>query len=88
VWGDPLYLYVSGRTYAISVDGWDPEQIDQGLWARTARELAAARPEVVFVDTFSAPYIATRGKAVERWLQANYHVAATVPQGHWYVLNR
>jgi hypothetical protein len=88
VWGDPLYLYVSGRTYAISVDGWDPELIDQRLWARAARELAAARPEVVFVDTFSAPYIATRGKTLERWLQANYHVAATVPQGHWYVLNR
>jgi hypothetical protein len=87
IWGDPLYLYVSGRTYAISVNGWGPEQIDQQLWTRAARELGNARPEVVFIDTFSAPYIETRGKALDRVVQANYHLAATTPLGQWYVLN-
>jgi hypothetical protein len=87
VWGDPLYLYVSDRSYAISVPGWAPEMIDGRLWKRAAQELAAARPKVVFVDTFSAPYIATRGQALERVLQTDYHVAETTSEGEWYTLN-
>jgi hypothetical protein len=87
VWGDPLYLYVSDRSYPISVPGWAPEMMDARLWNRAAHESAAVRPKVVFVDTFSAPYIASRGKALDRVLQTDYHVAETTPQGKWYVLN-
>jgi hypothetical protein len=87
VWGDPLYLYVSDRSYAISVPGWAPEMMDARLWNRAAQESAAVRPKVVFVDTFSAPYIETRGKALEHVLQTDYHLAATTDQGKWYVLN-
>jgi hypothetical protein len=87
VWGDPLYLYVSGRQYALSVTGWAPEQIDAQLWTRAAQELTTRRPEVVFVDTFSAPYISTRGSAFATALRDNYHVATTTDQGKWYVRN-
>jgi hypothetical protein len=83
VWGDPLYLYLSGREQATAMNGWAPEHLDQRLWRRAARELSAARPIVVFVDDASARLIRERGLGVGAVLRADYEPVLRSTEGTW-----
>jgi hypothetical protein len=84
VWSDPLYLYLGERPNAIAVNGWAPEHLDQRLWNRAARELAAARPHLVFVDDFSARYIRSRGRGVAQVLARDFDRLRSTADGVWY----
>jgi hypothetical protein len=84
VLGNPLYLYLSGRAQAIGVNGWSLEHVDARLWRRTADELAAARPTVIFVDDFYEPFLAERGAAVVDVIERDYEAFAVTDDGTWY----
>jgi hypothetical protein len=86
VWGDPLYLYLRGRDQPVAVNGWAAEALDRHEWKRSAEELAATKPAVIFVDTGSAPYIEQRGHGVSKILSEEYAPAARSADGVWYQL--
>jgi hypothetical protein len=86
VWGDPLYLYLGEREQAIAMNGWAPEHLDHRLWRRAARELAVARPSVVFVEKSSAHLIDSRGPGVAAVLARDYAIVRRDAEGTWYRL--
>jgi hypothetical protein len=81
-----LYLYLGEREQAIAMNGWAPEHLDHRLWRRAARELAVARPSVVFVERSSAHLIDSRGRGVAAVLAREYAIVRRNAEGTWYRL--
>jgi hypothetical protein len=86
VWGDPLYLYLTGRQQPLAVNGWAGEALDRTMWARAGEELAAGKPAIVFLDRGSVPYIEKRGERVAEVLSDDYVAIAHSRDGTWYEL--
>lgn len=84
--GDPVYQLLSGRPWAVAVNGWLPEQLDRSGWRRLAGELRAVRPGLVYVDDLSATYVRSRGAPVAALLAQRYCGLPRLPDGRWYVV--
>jgi hypothetical protein len=86
VFGDPVFELLSGREQAISVEGWSLEQHDERMWRRTAEELDAARPGLVFVQDDYGRVVRERGEQVWALLESEYCPARQTVAGTWHAL--
>lgn len=84
VFGDPLYLQLSGRTQAIPTHGWSWEMLLSSQWAALPDDLAAAAPAYVFVDDDYQALVEDRAPAVSSWLASRYESIGGVGDGTWY----
>ncbi len=84
VLGDPVYLYLSGRDTAVSVNGWAPELFDDGLWNRSADEIRERAPVYVYVDDAAAALIENRSAETAAALASEYCPRGRAGGGDWY----
>jgi len=89
VLGHPLYYQLLGRTQAIELHGWGPEQETPALWTEMTRELRRSHPAVVAIDAFSLPYVRAHGAGILALLHEDYRVLAPdvggARGGTWWV---
>jgi hypothetical protein len=86
VFGDPLILYLTENHYAISMHSWGAEAWNAGLWERAASELAAARPDLIYVNTFYVAFVRDHSPAITQMLQDHYANRRSTVEGTWYEL--
>lgn len=84
VFGDPLYLQLSGRSQAIPTHGWSWEMLLDSQWAALPDDLAAAAPAYVFLDEDYRDLVEDRAPTVSTWLGARYESIGGVGDGAWY----
>ena len=84
VFGDPLYLLLSGREQAIAIHGWSWELLPPSLWEMLPGQLAAAMPPYIFVENFYLPYIAKHSAPTRALLETAYTPMHATSQGTWY----
>ncbi len=85
--GDPLFHTLSGRPMCTAIHGWSLELLTPELWAELLKELQAARPVYVFIDSGVQHYnrlIDDRCPALREWLTAEYAEVRRSPLGMWY----
>lgn len=87
VLGDPRYQLISGRPIPITTNGWSAAVLPPQRWALMARELEAARPDMILVGTESAEALAQRGGSVRAVLSAQYSEVRHGDEGVWYRLD-
>jgi hypothetical protein len=88
VFGNPMYLVLSGRWMAIPVNGWGLEELLQAQWDALPGALARARPAYLFVAGPYGPFIAERSPALAAWIAREYQPVAVDPEGTWYQRRR
>jgi hypothetical protein len=84
VFGNPLYLFLSGREQAIPLQGWSWELNPPSLWDTLAQQLATALPVYIFVDHVYADLIATQSPQTKALLDTAYTPVETTAHGVWY----
>lgn len=85
--GDPLFHTLSGRPMCTAVHGWSLELLIPELWDELLRELQAADPVYVYVETSPQHYgqlIDDRCPRLRQWLTAEYAEVRRSPGGVWY----
>jgi hypothetical protein len=83
VFGNPLYLRLSGRSLAIPTHGWAWEVFLESQWRPLAARLQAAAPAYVVVEKGYERYISAH-PVVRRWLARRYAPCARGPRSTWY----
>lgn len=86
VFGNPLYLYLSGRDQAIPINGWSFDILIPEQWAEVVAGLDRERPAYVFVQKNQIPFIRDRYPAANEFLARRYQVLSEVSGGTWYVI--
>ncbi|MGH9334841.1 MAG: hypothetical protein ACRD21_13955, partial [Vicinamibacteria bacterium] len=84
VFGDPLYLYLSGRIQPVPINGWSPEFLLPDQWIVLEKDLEGAEPSYVFVQDYNDELIRQRCPAVLNWLENRYSVIKKSERGTWY----
>ena len=84
VLGNPVYLYLSGRDSALSVNGWSPELFDAKLWQLTAKELHERAAVYVYLDDAAATLIEEHSNETAAILAADYCPRGRAADGSWY----
>jgi len=82
--GDPLIFTLSGSSSRVPINGWGLELLIPRQWPVLAAELAAARPDAVFITRDYAPVIREHSPSIERWIQRTYRTAESTTSGTWY----
>ncbi len=86
VFGNPLYLYLSGRPQAMAAHGWSWETFPPSKWAALPEKLRAARPEWLFTDADYAGLIDERSPETRRVVTELYEKRTVTPDGVWFRL--
>jgi hypothetical protein len=84
VFGNPIYLLLSGRDQALPIHGWGWEFFLQSQWEALPSQLAGASPPYLYVSTFYKKVIAERSPAVKAWIEEFYVPIKTNARGTWY----
>lgn len=86
VFGNPLYLYLSGRPQAMAEHGWSWETFLPSQWAALPEKLRAAQPEWLFTDSNYAGLIDERTPETRRVVGELYEQRTVTPDGVWFHL--
>jgi len=86
VFGDPTYLYLSGRDQAAAINGWSPEMLTPELWGSLADQLREARPSFLYVSGWAYEWIALRGPVVRELIDTRFSPYLHDQSGTWYRL--
>jgi hypothetical protein len=86
VLGNPLDLYAAGRTQAVAVQGWSPEQYPSSVWDRLRSELEDAKPEHLVVDAYSDGIMRSRSPETRALIAAWYRPVGHAGPDRWYRL--
>lgn len=82
--GNPVYLLLSGRTQAIPVNGWSPEQADATVWRWIRDDLHDRRPRFIFVEAGQEKLVAERSPRTWASVKRDYRVVRTTGAGTWW----
>lgn len=84
VFGDPLFILLSGRKQASPVHGWAWELQPSEVWRRVEGDLRGNRPEFIFVAASEDATLDARGPGIRNLLDSDYRVRSTSGLGTWY----
>jgi hypothetical protein len=82
--GDPLYYWLSGRTQAITLNGWALEYYFQDQWTALADQVETAMPTYVFIQNNYDELIGERGANLSAVLDEKYEVLRVSELGTWF----
>lgn len=84
--GDPSIYYLSGRTQAISLNGWSLEYFLPEQWPELLEQLDSSKPPYIYIDsTYQAIIKKTFPKMLE-FLSQRYRILQQNNKGIWYIL--
>ena len=89
VMGNPIRKGREGRTFAIALNGWSPEQFTPRLWARNRDQLASARAQgtiaALWIDRTSEQLWRERSPDTWNWVRRAFRADRSIADGTWYV---
>jgi hypothetical protein len=88
VLGNPLDLYEAGRTQAVAVQGWSPEQYPSSVWDRLRGEIEDAKPKHLVVDAFSDRIMRSKSPETRALIAAWYSPVGKAGPDRWYRLKQ
>ncbi len=86
VFGTPLYYYLAGRLQALPVGGWPWEYFVASQWDALPAQLAAARPNYIFVEERYRKMMAVRPGDLWQQINRAYVPLFTDTRGTWFVI--
>jgi hypothetical protein len=86
VFGNPLYHLDTGQPYPARYHGWAFEFYNPSRWRELVRELAAAQPAFIFIDSDWADLVRRRSPELTALLDERYAVWLSDESGVWYQL--
>ena len=84
VLGDPTILYLTGQDQAVATNGWSPDIFLPEQCRALARELAATRPDHVFISTNALATTRSRCPQGPDPLPSRYILDGRSAEGAWY----
>lgn len=85
VCGQPLYYYLSGRSPAISSNGWMPELFLPEQWKQLDAELAAHSPAYILVDRECRRIMAEKSPETQQLIENKYRLRSeAATKAIWY----
>jgi hypothetical protein len=85
VFADPVVLLQTGRDQGVPTNGWSPEQLDRGHWARLGRELEREQPPLVVIEPASLELMAERAPATLAVIDDGWCQVGGVDGERWYL---
>jgi hypothetical protein len=82
VFGDPTYLYLSGRTYSAPIHGWT--DFTRELWDQLYSQLSLSSPPYIFVSNIYKELIRRNSPQTQRWVEEDYRILKDNFEGTWY----
>lgn len=84
IWGEPVFLYISGRQFAERINSWLlglmlPEQVKE-----LESELKSIRPPYVFISSHYDDVLVRDCPAIADWLHKEYALISESNAGVWY----
>lgn len=86
VFGNPVYLYLSGRNQALPEHGWSWETFLPSQWKSLPEKLRTIRPAWLFTDPNYADLINQRSPATREVIQTLYEPRLVTDDGTWFSL--
>jgi hypothetical protein len=84
VFGNPLYMYLSEREYAIPMHGWAWEGFLRRHWDALPFQLSRASPPYIFLVNYYSTLLKSRSPVTKEWIDANYEILKENFEGIWY----
>jgi hypothetical protein len=82
VFGDPTYLYLSGRTYSAHIHGWT--DFTKELWDKLYSQLSMSSPLYIFISNDYKEIIGRGSPKIKRWIEVDYDILKDNFEGTWY----
>jgi hypothetical protein len=84
VFGNPLYLYLSGRRQAIPINGWALEFLTVDQWHTLTSEVKGSTAPYFFLAEEYRELIQARAPAIVEYLEREYDILSVSERGTWY----
>ncbi|MEW6003085.1 MAG: hypothetical protein AB1638_10620, partial [Nitrospirota bacterium] len=84
VFGDPLFLFLSGRNQAVAIHGWSLEFFLPDQWDFLTDQLTRAFPPYIFVSKEYLNLIPNRSPRTAYFIDENYQLFRKSDAGIWY----
>lgn len=88
VFGDPLYLLLSKRRQAISLNGWAWSVSTRSQWKQLPHQLCLKQPVYIFIASYFKELIQRRSPMTLHLLRRNYTLIRRSQEGVWLRKNK
>jgi len=84
VFGNPLYLFLSGRRQAIPINGWALEFLTVDQWRDLTSEVSASSAPFFYLAANNRELVQSKAPAIIEYLERNFEILSINERGTWY----